>query len=322
MLGGLIAGALSGGANAVGQIADTQIAQQGKMALSKYESDLAVERQTAVARLQQTIGREDALWGTTGEGGQAKVKLAGQEADERAAAERRAGAAIGKDKDYLAGVRAKAQAGHVEGRLAGEQAENLKDERTRRQEVDKLIKEFENPNTTPERQAVVQRQLELRGAFKPVESNTQTVVEETPTPEGGTRKVTRTEKAPGGSGGRRAPDQNAAWEEAKKAVATGRISEADANKRLEAAGLKPLPAAAVPAPAPKPAAAAPAPQADPAAQRQARVAEIRSALQRDDQVKQGGFGGMGLRALQSGTAPLSLGERNSLERELNQLLGR
>ena len=139
MLAGLIAGALGGGANAVNQIADTQIAQQSKMALSKYESDLAVERQTAVQRLQQTIGREDALWGTTGEGGQAKVKLAGQEADERAAAERRAGAAAGQDKDYLAGVRAKAQAGHVEGAAGAASAEATKADTKRKGEINALL---------------------------------------------------------------------------------------------------------------------------------------------------------------------------------------
>lgn len=72
-LGGIIAGALSGGAQAVGQVADTQIQTNQRKDLATFESQLQMERQTALARLQQSIGREDTLYNTTGEGGKAKT---------------------------------------------------------------------------------------------------------------------------------------------------------------------------------------------------------------------------------------------------------
>lgn len=143
MLGGLIAGALAGGANAVGQLADNQIQKQTRMELSKYESDLATDRATAVARLQQTIGREDALYNTTGEGGQAKLKFEGQAADERAAAGRRASAALGQDKAALAGMSAEARAKHIDGVSAVAAAEASRYELTRKKGIDKILDEAE-----------------------------------------------------------------------------------------------------------------------------------------------------------------------------------
>jgi hypothetical protein len=83
MLGGILAGALSGGAQAGGQIADTEIKQRNDTAMRELESKLAVEREAQVARLRESIRREGVIYDTTGEGGQAKLKYGRQEGQQK-----------------------------------------------------------------------------------------------------------------------------------------------------------------------------------------------------------------------------------------------
>lgn len=61
-LGGIIAGALGGGAQAVGGIAQQQLDLNDKQTMAKYNSDLEGERASAAARLRQTLDRENLLW--------------------------------------------------------------------------------------------------------------------------------------------------------------------------------------------------------------------------------------------------------------------
>lgn len=91
---------------------------------------------------------------------------------------------------------------------------------------------------------------------------------------------------------------------------------------------KPAPAPPAPAPAPKPKekaaapapakAPAPAPKPDPAQ----RIAEIQRLLKRDDDLKEGGIGGIGARMIRMRAMPLAIAERRQLEQELAQLTAR
>jgi len=74
MLGGILAGALAGGAKAGEQIADNAIQERTKTRQMELENKLQMERQAQVERLRQSIGREDKLWSTTGEGGKAQLE--------------------------------------------------------------------------------------------------------------------------------------------------------------------------------------------------------------------------------------------------------
>lgn len=81
MLGGILAGALSGGAQAADQLATDQIKQNQDAARAKLESELAVERERQVARLREQIRREGNAYDTVGEGGQNKLKYKELETD-------------------------------------------------------------------------------------------------------------------------------------------------------------------------------------------------------------------------------------------------
>lgn len=74
-------------------------------------------------------------------------------------------------------------------------------------------------------------------------------------------------------------------------------------------------------PAAKPAAEKPAAQKQETAKKSTaeRIAEIEARLKSDDELKSGGTGGIGLRAIQSKTIPLGLIERKRLEQELARL---
>ena len=79
--------------------------------------------------------------------------------------------------------------------------------------------------------------------------------------------------------------------------------------------------AAVAAPPPiVPAAAQPAPSAAPVS-RDSQIAQIEAALAVDDRLKQGGLGGIGMRAIQERALPLGMAERRDLERKLASLRG-
>lgn len=74
-LGGIIAGALGGGAQAVGQIADTQIKQNNWVEQAQVEQRLAIEREEAIARRRAQIARDDTLERATGPIADAELAL-------------------------------------------------------------------------------------------------------------------------------------------------------------------------------------------------------------------------------------------------------
>lgn len=81
--GGIIAGALGGGAQAAGQIADTQIAQNQKMDMARMEQQLALERMQAQERIRQS----GVLAENSGPIGEAKAAQVGRETAARVGGE-------------------------------------------------------------------------------------------------------------------------------------------------------------------------------------------------------------------------------------------
>ena len=62
MMGGILGDAVAGGANQAIDSANKQIDLTNKQAMAQYENQLALERDSAAARLKQGIGREDTMW--------------------------------------------------------------------------------------------------------------------------------------------------------------------------------------------------------------------------------------------------------------------
>lgn len=139
MFAGMIAGAMGGGAQAVGQIADNQIQKQTRMDLSTFESQLQADRAAQLARLQQTMSREDQTYNTTGPGADEKLKFAGKQSAAQAEAERAAAGAYARDPNARAGIRAKAQDQHIDGIGAVASAEESRYGVTRKKAVDALL---------------------------------------------------------------------------------------------------------------------------------------------------------------------------------------
>ncbi len=83
MLGGILAGALSGGAQAGGQIADTEIKQRNDAAMRELESKLAVEREAQVARIRENMRRESHLWDKKGPGAEATLEYGRKEGQQK-----------------------------------------------------------------------------------------------------------------------------------------------------------------------------------------------------------------------------------------------
>lgn len=81
MLGGILAGAMKGGAQAGMEIADAELAQRRKAEMMQLEQQLAIERADAIARRQQAIAREDQTYNTTGQGGQEKLAFKKKEGE-------------------------------------------------------------------------------------------------------------------------------------------------------------------------------------------------------------------------------------------------
>lgn len=73
MLGGILAGALSGGAKAGVDIADKTIEKNQKSDLMRLEQQLAIEREDQIDRLRQRRAREDQTYNTTGKGAEEKL---------------------------------------------------------------------------------------------------------------------------------------------------------------------------------------------------------------------------------------------------------
>jgi hypothetical protein len=76
--GGIIAGALGGGANAVGQIAEGQIEKTNKVDLAKQISEIDEMKQQRLAQANETLRRSANAYDTTGEGGEQKLAFEGK----------------------------------------------------------------------------------------------------------------------------------------------------------------------------------------------------------------------------------------------------
>lgn len=144
MLAGLVAGAMGGGAQAVGQIADGQIQKQTRMDLAQFESQLQMDRAAQLARLQQTMAREDQTYNTVGQGGQEKLEFGKKTAAAASEAEREGLKALGTDKAALAGISAKARAGHIESASSAASAEATRADTKRKGEINKLLDDAAN----------------------------------------------------------------------------------------------------------------------------------------------------------------------------------
>lgn len=202
---GMIAGAMGGGAQAVGQIADNQIQKQTRMDLASFESQLQMDRAAQLARLQQTMAREDQTYNTVGAGADEKLKFVGRETGVLAEREREVGkargdversnlAAYSTDPAARAGVRARTSDSESGSAKTGAAATSYDLEQKKK--LQRLIDEYESPTTPEPRRAQLEKQLTLRGVLKAPanEYDLVKVTEEKPTSGGGTRKEERTER--------------------------------------------------------------------------------------------------------------------------------
>lgn len=129
MIGGLIAGALGGAGQAMANIGLEQQKQNQRVETMNIEQQLAIERDAAIQRNRIAGEKELVMFNTDGEGGQAKQRYDARTRRDAAdvavdqnrrttsdtiAANEDALRRFGTDKTLQQGVRAKAQAGHIE----------------------------------------------------------------------------------------------------------------------------------------------------------------------------------------------------------------
>jgi hypothetical protein len=138
--GGVLAGALGGGAAATASVADDRIQMRNREAVMRLDAELDAQRAEQVARIKQQFDREQQTYNTVGQGGQEQLQHARALEDQRTAAEvsraqqlgpiqaeqaaaretqvrtaaaeaaRKAQADLGKDPAALAGIEAEARA--------------------------------------------------------------------------------------------------------------------------------------------------------------------------------------------------------------------
>lgn len=172
---GLLQGVMQGissGAKAGAEVAKGYYEDERKIDVYKEMADIEEQKMLRIDEVKRNRDVED-----IGRKGQAETEAL---------------VARSNDPRYIKGVRAEAQAKHVEsaGSVAQANLANLsiKD----KQKVDALITEYENPNTAPERKASIMDSLKVRGIIKPGEFDTEKVTTETTNPETGA--VTKTER--------------------------------------------------------------------------------------------------------------------------------
>lgn len=79
MFGGMLAGAIGGGAQAADQIATSEIEKQQRLDYAKQISQMEEEKARRLAEFQEQQRRSGALWDKTGEGGEASRTALGKE---------------------------------------------------------------------------------------------------------------------------------------------------------------------------------------------------------------------------------------------------
>ena len=270
-LGGIIAGALGGGAQAVGQIADQQIDTNKRKDLAQHQADIDIAKSEAIARTSESIRREGNMYDTIGEGGDAKrkadvlrtqevgaaqtgvdvdreaalapgkVKTEGLLLDARAEAERKATIARGSDKGYLSAERALAATKHFDDgaglrKVQEEAARMTLDEK---KNANKLITDY-RAEKDPVKKAEIIQEMTIRGLIKPGEYDTEKVTEEKINRDGSTTKTERTQKRkPGMTDLGDVNAEATARRDAQAALGKG-LPLAEVNRRLAAAGFKPI----------------------------------------------------------------------------------
>lgn len=252
---GILAGALQGGAQAAGQVADETIKQNNTLALQKAQSDLALERESQIARLQSNLrlSEDAALNDQNSANGQNRLAMrektnAQDVARDTAAAKGRLAAeadqtsANGANPAYLKGVKATAEAKETDSeksvRAAQVRASNAQTDIAKLDVEDKrmfrkLSDEFTGmppvEQQTPqqkERTVQIQRQLEvLRNRtgqakdpeYDTVETNTEKIGDD------GTKTVTKTtsKRRPGAAPAAAAQDSGAVLRANLEAIRKG-----------------------------------------------------------------------------------------------------
>ena len=193
MLGGIIAGALSGAAKGIGEVADFKIQQQGKLDYAKAISDMEEEKLLRVDEIKRTrdiddIGRRtqaeaDAKLkaapmlgqavaaqtgaqikaeddsGVTAALRQRKVDDVKAETNARIDTEIGGTKRMGQDKGYVSALQTLAnakesQASKVQAALGQIQVDNAR-------RVEALRKEFTNPETAVERKTAIREEIQL-----------------------------------------------------------------------------------------------------------------------------------------------------------------
>jgi hypothetical protein len=237
MLGGIIAGALGGAGQAMGQIADEQIKQNQRLDLMRVQQEIEQEK----LRFADELSKNRALWEVdTSPGGYAARKTEADTARERSLQGVRTDAAVDQatklipvevqKEQTLAPVK---QANEVARATAVRKAENeVERENTlakgnnpevlkalrniaaatessaarasaaltqlsieEKRAVGNLLKEYEDPKTTPERKTAITQSLITRGVIKPgSEYDTEKVTTEKTGDDGTVTKTERTQR--------------------------------------------------------------------------------------------------------------------------------
>jgi hypothetical protein len=153
------------------------------------------------------------------------------------------------DPKYLAGLSKEARAKHIDdgAGLRAKQIEALELGLKEKKQINDLVVEFETTKD-PARKAQVREALIARGVLKSSEFDTEKVTEEKIDEKGNVIKTERTQKRQAGGGAQKQTEQEA-HAEAKAALATGKITPEEVNKRLRSAGFAPIGGDAQAAPA-------------------------------------------------------------------------
>lgn len=172
---GLLQGVMQGigsGAKAGAEIAKGQIEDQRKMDVFKQMADIEEQKLLRIDEVKRNRDVED-----VGRKGEAETKALASRTN---------------NPEYLKGVRAEAQAKHVESAASVANARLANMEIKNKEKAQSLIDTLENPNSTPEQKASAVEGLKVRGVIKPGEFDTEKVTTEQTNPETG--EVTKTER--------------------------------------------------------------------------------------------------------------------------------
>lgn len=172
---GLLQGVMQGigsGAKAGAEVAKGYYEDQRKIDVYKEMADIEEQKMLRIDEVKRNRDVED-----VGRKGQAETEAL---------------IARSNDPRYIKGVRAEAQAKHIESAASVANARLANMEIKNKEKVQGLIDTIENPDATPEQKASALEGLKVRGVIKPGEFDTEKVTTETTDPDTGA--VTKTER--------------------------------------------------------------------------------------------------------------------------------